>query len=61
MFSHLDSWEIGLIVLLIAVPIALFGAVEMVGRMNREKARKLAQRNKVAELEARRGARDGRR
>ncbi|OQW48008.1 MAG: hypothetical protein A4S16_06570 [Proteobacteria bacterium SG_bin6] len=61
MFSHLDSWEVGLIVLLIAVPIALFGAIEMVGRINREKARKLAQRNKVAELEARRNARDGRR
>ena len=61
MFSHLDSWEVGLIVLLIAVPIALFGAIEMVGRINRAKARKLAQRDKVAELEARRGARDGRR
>ncbi|MBX9882284.1 MAG: hypothetical protein K2X73_09955 [Sphingomonas sp.] len=61
MFSHLDSWEVGLIVLLVAMPIALFGAIEMVGRMNREKARKLAQRNKVAELEARRNARDGRR
>lgn len=61
MFSHLDSWEVGLIVLLIAVPIALFGAVEMIGRINREKARKLAQRNKVAEVEARRNGRDGRR
>jgi len=61
MLSHLEGWEIGLIVLLISVPILLFGAIELVGRMNRRKAQKLAQRNKVAELEARRAGRDGRR
>lgn len=61
MLSHLESWEIGLIALLIAVPIVLFGAIELIGRNNRRKAQKLAQRNKVAELEARRGGRDGRR
>ncbi|OQW41605.1 MAG: hypothetical protein A4S08_12490 [Proteobacteria bacterium SG_bin4] len=61
MVNHLETWEILLIALLIAAPVLLFGAVELIGRANRRKAQKIAQRNKVAELEARRGARDARR
>lgn len=61
MLNHLKSWEIALIIALVALPIGIFGAIEVAGRMNRRKAKQLAQRDKKRELEERRGLRDSNR